>query len=574
MKIKEFLIQDVSWSKLKESLSDSFTQNANQFCGKHHVALRTFLTLLFTFIVFWQSWTTDDAYHSYIMARHLAEGKGLVYNVGYRVTASTCPLLTLIQAGVYKITQNMVAAGILIGVLTSGATAAVLFFNFCTKIRFAIFAFFIMVLSYSFMSFTTSGLENSLLFLLGTLFLDRYFQKDEFNAKDLFILAVLLALLAIARMDTILIFVPMIVVAYLFMTKICLTKRIGVGILGLSPFILWEVFAIFYYGFPFPNTFYAKLFADYPVSEYLSKGLTYLHISFFFDCCLFIIPVSFLILAIYLRNKKGLLLFIGMFVYLIYIVRIGGDFMSGRHLTLNFILSLCSMCTLLSKYSDNSLSNEKAESSSSHHKVPQGVFAVCCMGLIVILSPFLKPLAEMNMGPSGVIDEKKYYCKYGAGTINMIKHSVTNEPDPMLQLTQKVFGKIEECYKNGDKGFLVPSWDYMVYGYVAYNMANVTDMYLTDLPGLMDPLLTRMPGAKVNWWRIGHIERIIPAGYIESVRTGQNLLVDSSLHEYYDKMLLIIAGDLFDKERLKTIFAMNAGYYDHLLEAYKSSITK
>ena len=78
MKIKEFFLQDVSWSKLKENLSYSFTQNANQFCGKHHVALRTFLTLLFTFIVFWQSWTTDDAYHSYIMARHLAEGKGLV----------------------------------------------------------------------------------------------------------------------------------------------------------------------------------------------------------------------------------------------------------------------------------------------------------------------------------------------------------------------------------------------------------------------------------------------------------------------------------------------------------------
>ena len=115
------------------------------------------------------------------------------------------------------------------------------------------------------MSFTTSGLENSLLFLLGILFLSRFFSKNDYETKDLFVMALLLALLAMTRMDSVLIFIPMIVAAYLFMTKVNFAKRLGIGFLGLLPFILWEVFAVFYYGFPFPNTFYAKLYSNYPL---------------------------------------------------------------------------------------------------------------------------------------------------------------------------------------------------------------------------------------------------------------------------------------------------------------------
>lgn len=138
MSIKNFILQDVSWKKNKTWFSyfaqrHQIAQRANAFSEKHFIALRIFLTLCFVFIVFWESWTSDDAYHSYIMARHLAEGKGLVYNVGYRVSASTCPLMTLIEAFLYKLFHNMEATGIVLGVTTSGSAAAVLFFKFCKK---------------------------------------------------------------------------------------------------------------------------------------------------------------------------------------------------------------------------------------------------------------------------------------------------------------------------------------------------------------------------------------------------------------------------------------------------------
>ena len=579
MKIKEFLMQDVSWSKIKTKLEVldhkyAITQRCNDFSQNHPKVLRSLLTLCFTFIVFWQSWTTDDAYHSYIMARHLAEGKGLVYNVGYRVTASTCPLLTLIQAGVYKILHNMIATGIIIGVICSSAAASVIFFKFCTKFRYAIFAFLAMTLSYSFMSFTTSGLENSLLFLLGALFLSCFFKKDEFNAKDLLILAVLLALLAMARMDSVLIFIPMIVTAYFFMTKESFIKRIGIGFLSLLPLILWEVFAVFYYGFPFPNTFYAKLYSGYPTAEYISKGLTYLHLSYMFDILLLVIPIFFLILLFIYKKTKLYSLLAGMLLYLLYIIRIGGDFMVGRHLTFIFFLSLCGICALFQN--SETLKIIKVERVYTIFiRNTLMLFPILIIAYIILASHLrLQAKIEFSISGvgSGIVDEKHFYELYGAATIDKIKTWISKQPDRMLDLTEDVLKQINYGRFHGDKGFLDPG--YMVYGYAAYYISNFTNMYLTDSIGLMDPFLSRLPGVNCSYWRIGHIIRTIPEGYIETVRTGENRIIDPNLHRYYDKLLIIITGDLFDIERLKTIWNMNIGKYDYLLDNYRKTLKR
>src|SRR5689334_6986454 len=42
-----------------------------------------------------RAWTCDDAFISYRYARHLVEGRGLVWNPGERVEAYTNPLFTL-----------------------------------------------------------------------------------------------------------------------------------------------------------------------------------------------------------------------------------------------------------------------------------------------------------------------------------------------------------------------------------------------------------------------------------------------------------------------------------------------
>ena len=91
---------------------------------------------------------------------------------------------------------------------------------------------------------------------------------------------------------------------------------------------------------------------------------------------------------------------------------------------------------------------------------------------------------------------------------------------------------------------------------------------MIDICGLGDPLLARLPFDTTQTWRIGHIYRSVPDGYAESILMKQNIIKDSALQKYYDKLSLVVRGDLLDGERLGTIIRMNLGEYDHLLETY------
>ncbi|OQB39166.1 MAG: hypothetical protein BWY09_01167 [Candidatus Hydrogenedentes bacterium ADurb.Bin179] len=87
-----------------------------------------------------------------------------------------------------------------------------------------------------------------------------------------------------------------------------------------------------------------------------------------------------------------------------------------------------------------------------------------------------------------------------------------------------------------------------------------------DQLALSDPLLARLPAMSAQMLRIGHLERPIPDGYLETLMTGENQLQDRNLAAYYDKLRLVTRGPLFSWERLKTIVEMNLGKYDHLID--------
>jgi arabinofuranosyltransferase len=94
-------------------------------------------------------------------------------------------------------------------------------------------------------------------------------------------------------------------------------------------------------------------------------------------------------------------------------------------------------------------------------------------------------------------------------------------------------------------------------------------MYLTDVIALQDPLLARLKAYPPDNWRVGHIERDVPRGYRETLASGKNCIRDPYLYEYYNKLLIVMKGPLFDGERLRTIFDFNCGKYDRLLNQYE-----
>jgi arabinofuranosyltransferase len=97
------------------------------------------------------------------------------------------------------------------------------------------------------------------------------------------------------------------------------------------------------------------------------------------------------------------------------------------------------------------------------------------------------------------------------------------------------------------------------------------EVVLVDRFALTDPLLARLPAAKPETLRPGHVARALPEGYLEARDTGDTSGMHPSLAEYWTRLRLVTAGPLLDGERLATIVRFHLGRYDHLLAEYAAS---
>lgn len=401
-------------------------------------------------------------------------------------------------------------------------------------------------LSKSFISYTSSGLENAMLFFLSTIFI-LYFmhvweKNNEFNLRQIFILALLEGIIVFTRMDAGLIFLPLCFfvgmkcssssfVDYLFR---CI-KRLGIAVLACSPFIIWEVFSLFYYGSLVPNTALAKLNTGFPKYQYYERGIAYYLVSFEWDYLVIFLPVLCIIMTLFIYLKKGLkvqyiqwpLLGLGIILYMLYIVSIGGDFMKGRHFTVIFWVSIVSISYLLLFTRKEKLINKCARLLM----IIAIIFALLINGR-VIDNPIKKYTENIQWVYT---DEREIYFPY-TGLINVVLN-----------------GKevVWECQHRGIQ------W---------YNGVNWYE------ERLYDPLLSRLPANSENdKWMVGHMSRDYPKGYLETLETGVNCIENSNLHEYYDYLYEIIAGDLFSFHRLRHIVNLNCGRYDYLIDDYLKS---
>lgn len=531
-------------------IRDYFSEEVNRF--------RFFSLLIFIVIITLLAWQSDDAYHAYIMARNLVEGNGFVYNVGERATASSCPLFTLVIAAGYFIFRNMFIVSLLICIAFSAAAYGMITKHFCKNKGQIMMTFAILVGSVSFISYTTAGLENCMLFYLAAWFLITYFENDRFDSKKLILLAVLVSLIAMTRMDAVLIFAPMAV--YVFLAKretVSFPKAVGLGLLGLLPFILWEVFATFYFGFPFPNTAYAKLGTNFPLKEYLIKGIEYYINALLCDPVILVVPALMIVAALIIKKADYIWCMLGVALYGLYLLYIGGDFMMGRHFTVMLFVS--TVCYLVSRNREQFLRT----SGLCFDKVFTGFVIgalVFTYTMQVISSQFL--YGEKYNSP--ISDERAGYFKYTSLFDNAVSYCTTGRMCLRDAWSEEGAKELEERHYPG--GILDNAPGITVYYY--------PNIYLVDKYALADPFLTKLPAVMDENWRIGHMYRDIPNGYYESLLVNENQIENEDLAKYLDVIRLITRGDLFDSNRIKAIIDINLGKYDYLLDSYKSGLNE
>lgn len=525
-----------------------------RICSQENKRLVIVSTILFAVVVFTGSWNCDDAYHGFVTIRNFANGHGLVYNIGERVNACTCPLFIIILGLFYFLFGHLTILSYIVCTIYSTVAFYLLINKICKEKWQIVFSFVILGTSYCFMSFTTSGLENSLLFLLEVIFIVFYTKKEQYTFWDLLILAFIDSLILFTRMDAgILFFIPTAYV-YLFKRKECSFFKMALaGLIGLFPWGgVWEVFSVFYYGSFVPNTYYVKLGTSYPLMEYIQHGSKYLLMSLGYDIPLVFFIFIAVILLLKAKDFRYKVFGVGLILKLFWIIYMGGDFMVGRHFTDLFWVSICWIMVI-------SRNENKCIVKTMPFRKAISVVGVTSILLTIqtrqfVYDTFMWPVDGVSCG-----DEKGYYYS----TFGMMPRA--------YQYTKKGIDTTDLRWSNaevidslnrGEKGTIF-SW---APGALVYKYND--RIYMNDPYGLGDALISKLPSIKTNPWRVGHTTREIPEGYKESLNTGTNMIKDPSLHQYYDILLLVTRGKLWSVDRIKAAVNMAFGKYDYLVDEY------
>ncbi len=502
------------------------------------------LLMIFVFLIITitaTAWICDDAYISFRVVDNFINGYGLRWNTFERVQVFTNPLLVLCMSILSFFTREVYYTSILFSIVISSIAIYILLFKISKNYLISIGIGLVLMLSNSFISFTTSGLENCLIFLLLALFSYYFFKNEEYDQKNILILTLISSFILINRMDTILLIIPCLIYIYFFKRdkSISLKKVILLGILGMTPFLLWEIFCLIYYGFPFPNTAYAKLGTNIAIIEYVKRGIKYYFANLFFDPITLLSIVVVVIYVIVIKKSKKIIPVLGILLFLIYIVRVGGDFMNGRFFTGPFFFSLIILSSI-----DENINYKNS-------------FIIIFIALLVFQNIMLQTYENgitndiESRLTKGVINERGFYFFATALRYNLFNKTISTfywyQDGLDLKLTNTNFAQ------RGSIGIV---------GYYAGPKVKILDSL-----ALSDPLLVRMPIRDNNQdWRIGHIYRTIPNGYVETIETGINVIEDKNIKKYYDKLKIITQDKLFTKKRFKTIINMNLGKYDYLIK--------
>jgi arabinofuranosyltransferase len=507
------------------------------------------VALVGLFVFFWllvrTAWLDDDAYITFRTVDNVLHGYGLRWNVLNRVQSYTHPLWMFAITAVSALTGEVYFASLLLSGGVSLVAVWLVARRVAGSVPLAVLALSMLLLSKAFVDYSTSGLENPFthLLLVGFVLIQTSGRRPT---TVLGLSTCILALLMVNRFDTGLLVLPALVASG---WRVGLARGWKPVLLGLLPLVAWEVFSVVYYGFPFPNTAYSKLQHGVARHELLYQGFLYLLDSTANDP-LTLLVIGAAVLSPALR-RRGLVTPAGIALYMAYIVWVGGDFMSGRFLTGPFILGVMHLVS----------APRPGESWGGTSSWTAPLAAAALVWVVGLSAP--RPTLASTAGygtdiqpadaiaPTGITDERRYY--YPQSGLLRLRRGVPMPDHKWLYMGLDARRQGEQVLTTDAAGFI---------GYAAG-----PKVYFVDEYGLGDPLVSRLPAMAP--WRMGHFERHIPDGYLESLRTRKNVITDLQVAAYYEKLRIITEEPVWSRRRFRTILDMNLGRYDHLIRDYE-----
>lgn len=498
-------------------------------------------------VVLSNAWLSDDIWITLRTVDNFVHGYGLTWNVHERVQVYTHPLWTLLLSVFYAAFDEGGFTTLAVSIGCSSGVLATAWFKRRKDHMGVLCLALLFVSSKAFIDYSTSGLENPLTHLFAALFFAPLFARRggaPTSERQLTAAVLLVSFAYVNRADTILVYAPTLLWLSWRALPFVRWRALRAWAVGMLPAATWTVFAVVYYGFPVPNTAFAKLAGGHYHAPLLHpNSIAYFVNSLLWDpATLPVVLGALLVGGVFAVRRRRLdvgAALLGVLLLLVYALRIGGDYMSGRLFALPFLVS----CLVLVETVDT-------------RKRLASCAVVLVVGIVGPRSPIRFPLRAENHGIAARVE---------TGIIDDHLHHDHSSLSKIIRRGDYAFGKARRS-EIGSTGTAV------IWGATGYfGFENDRSLRTIDNLALSDALLARLPARhpEVGWGR-GHLFRDVPAGYVVSVETGQNRITDPSLRAYYDKLLIITTGPLLTKERAMTIWEMNTGAYTHWIDEYEA----
>lgn len=478
------------------------------------------------------AWVSDDAYITFRTIDNFLNGYGLRWNIVERVQSYTHPLWLLVLIPFHWASGEAYFSTVLVSIALSLLTIRALA-RVASSGDTAVVVLIVLLFSRAFIDYSTSGLENPLTGVLLVLFLGHALRTRPSMGR----LSLLGGLLLLTRLDLAVLILPVLAAALIRSG----TWRHRGLVAGFLPLAAWEVFSLGYYGFPFPNTAYAKLKTGIPASELWQQGVIYLVDAVQRDPVTPLVIMAALALAWAGPARRAWPVALGIVLQLLYVVSVGGDFMSGRFL----VAPLVAACVMIATADWPALAG------------PRWAPAAILVAAFAALAPNPMPQrAEQTLRPrliddTGIADERLAYFPTSGLPYYARGVAWPRETERWREARQN----------------RVPYLVFCCVGMMGYFAG--PDVFVVDEVGLADPLLARLPARAP--WRIGHFMRDVPPGYVESIESGRNDVRDPGVAAYYEHLRTITREPLLSGARLRTILRMNLGRYESLLAPYAAA---
>lgn len=502
--------------------------------------------LLITGIFFFlrNAWVAEDAYINFRSIEQLFAGNGPVWNAHERVQVYTSPLWYGLLAFSRVFSSNLYVNSLILSAL---CYLALLFYVIRSGIRPVTLAVLLMLQlsSLAFFDFTSSGLETILQLMLLTFLVVNTFEQSPLTpnrAKLRRRLLLLMGVMLCVRHDTL----PLILTisTAVFIAGIRLDGwryTLKSAIWAALPLLAFTVFSVIYYGFPFPNTAYAKLNTGIPGTELTQQGLMYLQENWLHDPITLTISVSFIVFACLPKQSFTVrLLALGVLLQLLYIIKVGGDFMLGRFLAYGYWVVCLSLVFWL-----------------------ENIHCISTRFMLILLmigvgysafsprAPVATPTSYTNHTiKHGIADERAFYSP----SLSLTAYwDFLQGRAPYYNFPYNDFSLQARKFNQTQTDFAIYS-NIGIFGYLAD-----LDVKLVDPLALSDPFLARLP--VTGEWRIGHFPREIPSEYIRELKGLPYHFDNPELESLHGDIKLITRSeDLFSKVRWQAIIRQNMSF--------------